>query len=121
MDVLTEYLKGVPEDLRSLVSELDALVRTTDPRLVASLKWGNLTYHREQNVCAIVAHRNHVNLQLWPGAGIADPKGLLEGSGKRMRHVKLVPGVDLDRQALIAMVRATATLCESRGTRRRPA
>ena len=67
------------------------------------------------------AFKNHVNVGFFNGAALDDPFELLEGTGKRMRHVKLVPGVDLDRQALMAMVRATARLCESRGTRRRPA
>jgi len=34
----------------------------------------------------------HVNVGFFHGAALEDPSGLLEGSGKRMRHVKLVPG-----------------------------
>ena len=34
----------------------------------------------------------HVNVGFFRGAEIADPKGLLEGTGKLMRHVKLRPG-----------------------------
>ena len=33
--------------------------------------------------------KNHVNVGFFQGAALADPAGLLEGSGKRMRHVKL--------------------------------
>ncbi|HEY3638202.1 MAG TPA: DUF1801 domain-containing protein [Rhizomicrobium sp.] len=31
----------------------------------------------------------HVNVGFFHGASLADPGGLLEGTGKRMRHVKL--------------------------------
>src|ERR1700746_1093356 len=41
----------------------------------------------------------HVNVGFFPGAEIADPKGILVGSGKFMRHVKLVPGCDCDPAA----------------------
>lgn len=34
----------------------------------------------------------HVNVGFFRGAEIADPDGLLEGTGKFMRHVKLRPG-----------------------------
>jgi hypothetical protein len=34
------------------------------------------------------------------GAEIPDPEGLLEGSGKFMRHVKLRPGQEIDAEAL---------------------
>jgi len=37
---------------------------------------------------------SHVNVGFFYGAALADPAGLLEGSGKRMRHVKLRVGVD---------------------------
>jgi hypothetical protein len=35
---------------------------------------------------------------------LADPAGLLEGAGKRMRHVKLRPGKELDVDALSALI-----------------
>jgi hypothetical protein len=35
---------------------------------------------------------SHVSVGFFYGAWLKDPAGLLEGSGKRMRHVKLKPG-----------------------------
>jgi hypothetical protein len=49
----------------------------------------------------------HVNLGFFHGASLPDPKGLLEGSGKYMRHVKLKPGSSLDAPALQALVEAS--------------
>ena len=42
----------------------------------------------------------HVNVGFFRGAELPDPAGLLEGSGKYMRHVKLRPGSDIDGAAL---------------------
>ena len=42
----------------------------------------------------------HVNVGFFYGAALADPKRLLQGSGKRMRHVKLTPGTNIDGEAL---------------------
>jgi hypothetical protein len=42
----------------------------------------------------------HVNVGFFYGALFQDPAGLLEGSGKRMRHVKLNPGRRLNASAL---------------------
>ena len=44
--------------------------------------------------------RSHVNVGFFYGAVLEDPAGLLEGSGKRMRHVKLSPGRELNAAAL---------------------
>lgn len=42
----------------------------------------------------------HVNVGFFRGAELTDPDGLLEGTGKFMRHVKLKPGSDFDTAAL---------------------
>jgi hypothetical protein len=49
-------------------------------------------------------HREHVNLGVWGGAGLPDPDGLLEGSGRVHRHVKLRQVQDLQRPELRALL-----------------
>ena len=46
----------------------------------------------------------HVNVGFFRGAELADPAGLLEGSGKYMRHVKLRPDADVDARSLMALI-----------------
>jgi hypothetical protein len=52
------------------------------------------------------AFRAHANVGFYFGAFLPDPAGLLEGEGKRMRHVKLRPGAALDEKALVALIAA---------------
>lgn len=46
----------------------------------------------------------HVNVGFFRGAYLDDPGDLLEGSGKRMRHVKLKPGGADDAAALERLI-----------------
>ncbi len=46
----------------------------------------------------------HVNAGFFRGAEIADPDGLLEGTGNFMRHVKLRPERDVDGTALMKLI-----------------
>jgi len=46
----------------------------------------------------------HVNVGFFRGAEIADPEGLLEGTGKFMRHVKLRPENHVNAAALRKLV-----------------
>ena len=48
----------------------------------------------------------HVNVGFFLGAALKDPMRLLEGTGKRMRHVKLKPGAEPDSAALSALIEA---------------
>ena len=50
--------------------------------------------------------KNHVNVGFFYGATLKDPTGLLQGNGKRMRHVKLNPGGELDAAALSDLIGA---------------
>ena len=50
------------------------------------------------------AFRDHVNAGFFRGADLADPNGLLEGTGKFMRHVKLWAGQKADDAALTRLI-----------------
>jgi hypothetical protein len=50
--------------------------------------------------------RAHVNVGFFRGSQLPDPSGLLEGSGKLMRHVKLRPGMSIDEAALKRLIEA---------------
>lgn len=54
----------------------------------------------------VAAYRDHVNVGFFLGALLEDPAGLLEGTGKRGRHVKLRPGRPVDGAALARLVGA---------------
>ncbi|MFQ5640310.1 MAG: DUF1801 domain-containing protein [bacterium] len=55
------------------------------------------------------AFKAHVNVGFFRGTELADPDGLLEGTGKYMRHVKLRPESDVDATVLIKLVDAAYT------------
>jgi hypothetical protein len=52
----------------------------------------------------VAAFRHHVNIGFFFGALLDDPARLLEGTGKRGRHVKLRPGHEVDADALAQLV-----------------
>lgn len=52
------------------------------------------------------AFKAHASVGFFHGASIPDPNGQLEGTGKRMRHVKLRPGEDVDETALADLIAA---------------
>jgi hypothetical protein len=55
------------------------------------------------------AFKAHVNVGFFHGAELADPVGLLEGTGKYMRHVKLRPGGEVDAAALTRLIESAYT------------
>jgi hypothetical protein len=60
------------------------------------------------------AFKKHVNVGFFNGAALDDPFELLEGTGKRMRHVKLIPGAEVDAHSLDELIRAAYLDCQAR-------
>jgi hypothetical protein len=52
------------------------------------------------------AFTSHVNIGFFRGAALPDPDHLLQGAGKRMRHVKLRPGEATNTASLSALIAA---------------
>jgi hypothetical protein len=64
-------------------------------------------------ICAIAPQKAYVNLMFSRGTELPDPSGLLEGTGKRARHVKVRTQEDAERQEVRALILTAKQLWES--------
>ena len=110
-----EYIDGLDGWQKDAVVELRALVLETAPDAEESVKWAQPVYSSNGPFCYIKAFKNNVNIGFWRGADVADAQGLLEGSGDKMRHVKLTASEDIPTAALKEMVLAAAKLNQTKG------
>lgn len=53
----------------------------------------------------VATYKNHVNLGFNKGAQLKDPSGLLKGSGKIIRHVRIDDAAVLSAPELIALIK----------------
>jgi len=60
------------------------------------------------------AFKAHVNVGFFRGAELVDPDGLLEGTGKFMRHVKLWPERGVDARSLMKLIETAYTDMKAR-------
>jgi hypothetical protein len=58
-----------------------------------------------QHYAYIGVQNSHINLGFYHGATLRDPDGLLEGSGKKLRHVKVRDVAATKTTALAALLR----------------
>jgi len=105
-----DYIARLPAPQQEIAVALRALIRKAAPKLVETVKWGHPCYVGGEKVCSIVAYTDHVNLAFFRGADLADPEGLLEGTGKEMRHVKLRTVEGIPKKAVSALVKGAARL-----------
>ena len=99
MAVYTPEVRDIARNVRLLIlSAMPAAVEQVDPPSKIIGYGFDRTY--AGLVCAIAPFTAHVNLMFSRGVELPDPAGLLEGTGKRARHVKLKAPADVDNPAL---------------------
>ncbi len=82
-----DVMRGCGDDIRELVHDDHPTACVTDAAFAY-----------------VDAFSAHINVGFYRGSELADPAGLLEGSGKFMRHVKLKPGRELNAAALRQLI-----------------
>jgi len=98
---LSIWLEGKAEVLRPIAEKWFKAIQQCGPD-VQSVFHDNYPIGCIENApfAYVNAYTSHVNLGFFYGAFLPDEKGLLEGTGKRMRHVKLRPEKSIDEEAL---------------------
>jgi hypothetical protein len=93
--------------LRLMAQRWFERIRDCGPDVRELLQDGRPTACMDDAAFAYVdAFSAHVSLGFFQGAALADPAGLLQGAGKRMRHVKLRWGEPVNEAALGELIAA---------------
>jgi len=69
------------------------------------LGWRIAIYREPREICGIQPVRGRCNFYLTDGAHLPDPDGLLTGSGKNIRHVKIFEPGAIPQQGLERLIR----------------
>jgi hypothetical protein len=99
------WLDGQPEALRAIARRWFERMRECGNDVVELMHDGCPTVCvGDAGFAYVDTFREHANVGFFRGAEILDPAGLLQGTGKLGRHVKLRPGAAVDVAALEALV-----------------
>lgn len=108
-----EAIAGAGADVQELARRVRGLIAEVYPQVV-EVPWpkqqitgyGLGPKKMTEHFCYIGAHGQHVNLGFNYGADLADPDGLLEGTGKKFRHVKITAAEQVEGAGLRALIEA---------------
>ena len=99
------YQSQLAQPQKELVKRLRAFIALRYPALSESLKWNVPTYSLNgKNIMGLQDVRAHVNLNFFRGTQPRDPRGILLGTGKQVRHVSFRSIDDISRSALKELV-----------------
>lgn len=99
-DDVTACISSAPEPHRAVMEKVRDLLHGCVPGLKESYKWSRPVFGTKKDFAYLQANKAHVSLGFYRFDVLDDPDGLLEGSGKTMRHIKLRNLSDIDEPLL---------------------
>ena len=110
-----EILAACSPKVQNLATRARALIREVMPDVV-EVPWptqGTAGYgvgpkKMSEHFCYISTHKGHIDLGFNYGSELPDPEGLLAGTGKLFRHIKINTPEDLDRPAVRRLLEAAS-------------
>src|ERR1700680_157337 len=95
-----------PRELIRFLNRFDPAIRELDVYVLA-MNYGFSERMKDQ-VVYVGVYAKHINLGFYWGAQMDDPEGVLEGSGKKLRHIKIRSQADLGTPVIRDYLRRAA-------------
>lgn len=108
-----DLIELTPDQLRPVVIRLKEIVLSIHPEACEIVRLGDraATYgvgpkKMSEGYCYILPHTNWVNLGFYKGADLMDPNNMLEGTGAKLRHIKIKMPDECDHPEIIKLIKS---------------
>lgn len=115
-ELIDKQIADLPGWRGETLARLRVLINDAAPQLQEEWKWGTAVWTHNGNVCALAAFKDHVKVNFFKGAFLADGHGLFNAGldAKDARSIDLREGDRIDEAALRDLVRAAVSLNASK-------
>ena len=104
-----EYLEAQSPKNQAVIRALRRFVKRIEPKLSEAVKWGNGCWiGSTRPVAYVYSDTQYVQFGFFNGSSLKDAKGLLEGKGQYVRHIKVRNRSSIDEPAFEALLRQAA-------------
>lgn len=107
-----DLVELTPDPLRPIIQKLREIILTVDPEPCVVVRLGDRAAafgvgpkKMSEGYVYILPHTNWVNLGFYKGADLDDPEALLEGTGAKLRHIKMRSVADCENPAIADLIR----------------
>ena len=101
-----DYCKDQNPKNHTTIRALRRFVNHVEPKRTEAVKWGNGCWiGTNRPVAYVYSATGYVQFGFFNGSSLKDPKGLLEGKGKYVRHIKVRDASEIDERAFAALLK----------------
>ena len=112
-ETMDDYIGSRSADVGPLLEDLRAFVHATLPGATEDMQYGVPVFLNAHGVPVIYlfGSKKHVNFGFLRSQELTDSNGILSGSGKPSKHVRVIPGQPVDKATLAEFVRQCERIC----------
>lgn len=115
-DEIQDFIQNVrlvSEEHHDILVQVRTLFIKHYKKLDEAIKYNGVTFNLGgQIIGGIYPSKRHVSLEFSNGANLTDSEGILEGSGKKRRHIKLVRVSDIKEKKVDSFIKAIETVTD---------
>jgi hypothetical protein len=118
--LITNQFEGLDDWRGRLLIQLRQLIQEADPEIKEEWKWDSAVWTHKGMLCSAGPFKDHVKLNFFKGASLADPKGLFNAGleAKATRAIDFSEGDSIDEPGLKELIRAAVAFNLSGGIKK---
>lgn len=111
-DTIDAYIGKCSAEVAALLQEMRRFIHDTLPGATEGMQYGAPVFYNASGVAVIYlfGSKAHVNFGFLKSAQLADPVGVLKGSGTPSKHIRIYPDKPVDEELLRGFVKQCAGL-----------
>ena len=105
--LITQQIAGLADWRGELLARLRTLIHEAAPDIVEGWKWDTAVWSQNGDVVSAAAFKDHLKLNFFKGASLADPQGLFNAGleAKASRAIDFKEGDQIQEAALKELIR----------------
>lgn len=108
------WLSDQPDRHHELARAIRDVILSSGHDYTEGVKWGAISYWlpsiSRRTICHFTFYKDYARLEFFNGAHLDAPQEMLEGTGKKLRHIKIRQVDDSNRDALKQYIRRSTEL-----------
>jgi len=98
-------IQTIKPEQAEILQAIRALFIDANKKITEEIKYGGLVFlHSGSLIGGIFPYKQHLSIEFSNGVEFSDPKQLLEGKGKRRRHLKIHSQSDIENKEAMAFI-----------------
>ncbi len=100
-ELIDKQIKDLSDWRGKTMARLREVILSVDPGIIEEFKWNTPVFVHSGNICAVGAFKDHVKVNFFKGASLADPKKLFNAGfeAKASRGIDLQEDDSIDETA----------------------